>query len=80
MNKPFGKGFNTPDNKVLSLDLVSSDKDLPFLNSEINFLDSSECLNPKDEPAQGLIFKIVPSRAARATVYKTVPARAAGGR
>lgn len=52
------KGFNSPDNKVLSLDLVYSDKGLPFLNSEINFLDSSECLNPKDEPAKGLIFKI----------------------
>jgi hypothetical protein len=42
---------------MLSLDLVCSDKGLPFLNSAINFLDSSECLNPKDDLALGLIFK-----------------------
>jgi hypothetical protein len=52
------KGFNSPDNKALSLDLVSSDKGLPFLNSAINFLDSSESLNPNDDPARGLRFKV----------------------
>jgi hypothetical protein len=54
------KGFNSPENKKLNLFLASKDNFLPFLNSDMNFLDSSECLNPKLDPATGLILRAGP--------------------
>lgn len=43
---------------MLSLDLVYSDKGLPFINSEIKFLVYSKCLKPKNVAGKVLIFKL----------------------